>query len=181
MRKLLCSKNKKKMNLITYLKIVFILIHSFESFKSDKFCVLPDRFAQHVKCKEYSCGIKYCSVVKDSCKSFSFWTYLTTTNIISYGKALLRYEKFFKSIKECTFDHYVVSNTEGVCLKKNLCFEKNGNSSKLTNKMIRLCECEGKFRFNCGKGYCATNKHSCHIIFEKVIKKNLFKKIKACK
>jgi len=97
--------------------------------------------------------------------------------------ALYRYKKFLKGIKECSPNMYVLSNAEGICLKSNLCYEKNKNTSRFMNKMIRLCECKGKHGYNCGNGYCATNKHTCKIIIEKCDKQRLVtnKEIKACR
>ena len=169
------------MKVINYLKIVYIFINYCDSFKSDDYCALPDRYVQQVKCKEFSCANKFCSAVKNDCKSFTFWSYLTTTHIISYDMALYRYKKFLKAIKECSPNMFILRNTEGICLKSGVSYEKNKKTSRFMNKMIRLCECKGKHGYNCENGYCATSKLICKLSFEKGGQQMLIKNVKSCR
>ena len=166
------------MNVIKYLKILFILISSFQSSKSDDYCALPERFIQQVKCKGYSCGNKFCSAVKKICEPLNFWSYLSSINIVSYDKAHSKYKKYLKSIKPCLSDHYVLINPESLCLKQNLCYERKNNTSSIKIKLKKSYKCKAKHEYSCDDKYCATNKHACILVFAN---QNLLKKINACK
>jgi len=174
--------SQNKMNNIIYFKVLFILVNAIHCFKKEDFCILPERILQHVRCKEYSCGNKMCSLLEEECKSLNFWHYLTNTNIVSFSHAHSRYKKILKSLRECSPDKYVFMNTE-VCLNK-ICYETNTKASRFRLRFkeikVRMCECKGEHAYKCGYGHCATNKNACKRILEKVENLNFIKNIKTC-
>lgn len=162
----------------TWLKIFFIVYIHCDCFNLQDFCFLPDGLGNHVECKVYSCGNKYCSLAGKDCGALSFWTYLTNINIQSFSRARFRNKVFLDSIKKCSSDQYVFTITE-VCSKK-FCLKQNKMASGFKLKNLRLCECKGKYGFNCGHGHCATSKHACKKIIEKSYNQSSIKNINSC-
>ena len=170
-------------NTCVYLQLAFILIQSFDCLLiSNEFCSIPDKLINQAVCKEFSCGNKFCSLVKRECEPLNLMSYLKDISARGYKKAVYDHKRLVKNIQECSPGRYVLIK-DRVCLNKKVCFEKmriavGFTYNKVAVMMPRPCGCKGKFGYNCRKGYCAANNQTCQKIFD--IKPSAFSNITVC-
>jgi hypothetical protein len=123
----------------------------------------------------YQCAIDVCSLNKEACDNYNkhkrSYTFRSLHPLI----------KFQKEIKLCEF----IKSESGVdlnkyCLNRNDCFETNklvvyGITVKNEVKQVD-CKCQGEFKYQCNRNYCANDSDSCEFIH----KLNQINKVKDC-
>ena len=154
--------------------LIFILVavNTVITMKPNEFCSLPDELFTQVKCKNYQCSADLCTVNQEKCEKFIEWTNLISKYInADFARDyVVVYKLFVFEIKNCPANKYLLLRSE-LCQRKRICYEKKTWSSRLMFKSVdifekKLCRCNGKHKFDCLNGFCASSKEICDHMFE---------------
>lgn len=162
--------------------LLFILISTIKCLNLDKFCkntksVCTGQYGILYKytklCKKMECTDKFsikcgdgiCSDDQTNCNFLHKFTFLLN----SFDTFQNDFKgKFFKAIKDCSFDYPIPTKNE-MCLNEENCYTDFENRTIIKTN----CPCLGKINFECGEKLCTRDSLVC----DYVLKNNFWKKI----
>ena len=166
----------KYLILISLLNIFYSISNQTISIKSNHFCTVSSADSSSSSfCSKrlaYKCSKQYCSLNENYCDQYRQIEILVKSfaKMEFYQQRINDFKIFLNSIKKCSFS----SSTSLIKSKKiqnkvfDICFRNNSCTITETSQITKehyikktVCPCHGKYPFNCGTYYCASNKENC--------------------
>ncbi len=157
------------------LTVLFLILMHFGCMRSLK---TSDLCVKEMRCRRkysYECETKYCSNSREACNDLTDLNiHLQTIKNFAIKQKILNN---FKTIKKCPVSPAYEWKKTDICFNKQRCHQNKG-LIHLLNKASKdfyrhaICPCNGAYKIQCRKQYCALSEDACNG-FEQIMNKNM--------